>query len=95
MNPTQKTPVRGLYFDFNYGLRVKVPKGEYRIRFVDMNDQVCLFDQVCSDNFVSSKKKYFLNLRLEVFRKAMPLTLGRGGCEADGVGYCPQLFIIN
>lgn len=69
MNPTQKTPVRGLYFDFNYGLRVKVPKGEYRIRFVDMNDQLCLFDQVCSDNFVSSKKKYFLDLRLEVFRK--------------------------
>ena len=33
--PTQETDVPGLRFDFNNGLRVSVPEGDYRVRFID------------------------------------------------------------
>ncbi|MDT8903526.1 autotransporter strand-loop-strand O-heptosyltransferase [Anaeroselena agilis] len=66
---TCKTGIDGLEFDFNYGLRVKVPAGDWRVRFTDRDTFVTLFDARVSDTIVTSVKKYYINFRVEVYRE--------------------------
>ena len=65
--PTVKTPVRGLRFDFNQGLRVLVPKGNYFIRFIDRDAALSVYESAASGVLASSAKRYFVNFRLEVY----------------------------
>lgn len=62
-----ETPIPGLKFDFNYGLRVQIPSGDYRVRFVDTDACLALFDSKVSGTLITSTKKYFLQLHLEVY----------------------------
>ena len=65
---TCKTDIAGLEFDFNYGLRVKVPEGDWRVKFTDRDAGVTLYDARASNVFVSSTKKYYINFGLEIYR---------------------------
>ncbi len=64
-----KTPIKGLFFDFNYGARVTVPKGDYRVRLLDRDACLTVYDAPASEVMVTSSKKYYVNFRLEVFEK--------------------------
>jgi len=64
---TCKTDITGLEFDFNYGLRVKVPEGDWRVKFTDRDAGVTLYDARASNVFVTSTKKYYINFGLEIY----------------------------
>ena len=64
---TCKTDVAGLEFDFNYGIRVKVPEGDWRVKFTDRDAGVTLYDAKASNAFVTSTKKYFVSFGLEIY----------------------------
>jgi autotransporter strand-loop-strand O-heptosyltransferase len=64
-----KTPVPGLFYDFNLGARVKVPKGEYRVRLLDKTADLLLYDAPANNATISSTKRYFVNFRIEVYKK--------------------------
>lgn len=66
-----KTSEPGLFFDFNLGARVKVPQGNYRIRLVDQATDLTLYDALANDVTVTSTKRYFVNFRIEVYKKDM------------------------
>ena len=68
--PTQEA-IDGLKFDFNDGLRVRLPDGAkpYRIRFVDLDNKFSVYDVVTPEGgggTVTSFKKYFIRFRLVV-----------------------------
>ena len=65
--PTQETSVEGLRFDFNMGLRVSVPEGNYRVRFTDRDAALTVYDAKASGVVATSTKRYFVNFRLEVY----------------------------
>ena len=65
--PTQETDVPGLRFDFNNGLRVSVPEGDYRVRFIDRDSHLTVYDAKASNVMATSTKRYFVNFRLEVY----------------------------
>jgi len=65
--PTQETDVPGLRFDFNNGLRVSVPEGDYRVRFIDRDSHLTVYDAKASGVMATSTKRYFVNFRLEVY----------------------------
>ena len=65
---TGKTDIEGLEYDFNYGARVKVPAGNWRVRLYDRDACVTLYDAKADNVIVTSTKKYFVNFRVEVFR---------------------------
>ena len=65
--PTQETGVPGLRFDFNNGLRVSVPEGDYRVRFIDRDSHLTVYDAKASNVMATSTKRYFVNFRLEVY----------------------------
>lgn len=64
---TCKTDIEGLAFDFNYGARIKVPAGNWRVKIIDKDACLTLYDAPASDVLVTSTKKFFINFRLEVY----------------------------
>ncbi|WP_293718335.1 autotransporter strand-loop-strand O-heptosyltransferase [uncultured Phascolarctobacterium sp.] len=66
---TQDSGLEGIKFDFNYGARVEVPAGDYRVRFLDREACLTLYDAAASGVLVTSSKKYFVDFRIEVYEK--------------------------
>lgn len=63
--------IDGIRFDFNDGLRVKLPEGAkpYLIRFFDMDNKFIAFESVTpagGNGTVMSTKKYFVRYRLSI-----------------------------
>ena len=65
----QPSGIAGISFDFNYGARVTVPQGEYRVRFIDRKACLTVYDAPASGVLVASSKKYFIDFRIEVYEK--------------------------
>lgn len=63
-----KTDIPGLEFDFNYGIRVNVPEGNWRVKFIDRDQCLTLYDAKASATQVTSTKKYYVNFRLEIYK---------------------------
>lgn len=66
---TGKTPIKGISFDFNKGARVVVPEGDYRVRLIDQDACLTVYDAKASNCMVTSTKVYFVNFRIEVYQK--------------------------
>ena len=49
--------------------RVTVPQGEYRVKFIDRNACLTVYDAPASGVLVTSSKKYFIDFRIEVYEK--------------------------
>ena len=62
-----ETGVKGLRLDFNSGLRLDVPEGNFRVRIGDFNTGLIFFDRKISDVRLISVEKYFIRWRVEVF----------------------------
>jgi autotransporter strand-loop-strand O-heptosyltransferase len=58
----------GIRYDFNYGCRVQVAGEGWRVRLLDRDADVVLYDDAVSDAVVSSTKRYYVNFRIEVLR---------------------------
>ena len=65
---TRRTSIRGVKLDFNDGARVKVPKGDYHVRFTDLDAMAIIFDTDFSDAIASSNRKYYINFRVELWK---------------------------
>ena len=65
----QESGISGIKFDFNYGVRVTIPQGEYRVKFIDRDSCLTVYDAPASGVMVTSSKKYFVNFRIEVYEK--------------------------
>ncbi len=62
--------VEGIKYDFNEGLRVKMPSegGPWRVVFSDADSGVLLFNQdIGNDLVVASVKKYYIRFRLQIY----------------------------
>lgn len=64
---TQDTPVEGVKFDYNDGLRIKVPKGNYSVNIIDLDDCLTVFSGEVSDTMVVTAKKYWVRFRFELY----------------------------
>lgn len=63
---TQTTTKDGPAYDFNYGARVSVPAGNWRVRLIDRDTDSILYDEAAENAIVTSTKKYYINFRIEV-----------------------------
>jgi len=66
--PTQSSDIEGITFDFNLGLRVSVPQGNYRVIFKDRDAHLTVYNAPISGAMATSTKRYFVNFRLEVWQ---------------------------
>ena len=65
-NPTQKGP-RGILYDFNEGVRVKLPKGNWKVALKDVRAGNTLFlADITEESMVASARKYYVPFSFEV-----------------------------
>jgi autotransporter strand-loop-strand O-heptosyltransferase len=67
--PTQRGP-RGIRFDFNHGARVVLPartEGRWRVQLRDLDTGNVLFQSENKGAFVSSTKRYYVRIGIEVW----------------------------
>lgn len=62
-----ETGIDGLRLDFNAGLRLRVPKGEWRIRITDFDSECLFFDQLISEKVLISMEKYYVRWQIEAY----------------------------
>ena len=65
--PVMATGIEGMTFDFNLGLRVCLPEGNYRVKFIDRTAHLTVYDAPASGVTATSTKRYFVDWRLEVW----------------------------
>ena len=64
---TGETGIDGLRLDFNCGLRLIVPEGDFHVRIGDYDSEEILFEQDVSEVCLISWEKYYIRWSVEVF----------------------------
>ena len=62
-----ETGIEGLRLDFNFGLRLDIPEGDFRVRISDFNSGQIFFDRYISGGRLLSAEQYFVRWHVEVF----------------------------
>ena len=57
----------GLRLDFNFGLRLDIPEGNFRVRISDFDSGQIFFDKYISGGRLISAEQYFVRWHVEVF----------------------------
>ena len=63
------TKLEGVRIDFNYGARVKVPEGKWKVRIIDLRAAQVLCDGEYSNTVVASPVQYYVPWRIEVWQE--------------------------
>ena len=62
-----KTTCPGLEFDFNCGLRLRIPKGNWHVRILDFDSEIICFDEDVSDILLISLEKFFVRWQFQLW----------------------------
>ena len=61
------TGIDGVKLDFNFGLRLEVPAGNWRVRISDFDSGVIFFDKLVSDVRLISFEHYYIHWQVELY----------------------------
>ncbi len=89
-----ETDVEGLKLDFNFGLRLQVPEGDFRVRVSDFDTGKVCFDGQISGGRLISVENYFIRWHIEVFlrgKKIFEHTLDLEGQPVAIISKTPAL----
>ena len=64
-----KTDIKGLKFDFNFGLRLEIPKGDWHVKISDFDTEQIFFDKDVSNIRLISSDFYYIHWQFEISRK--------------------------
>lgn len=64
-----ETGIDGLKIDFNFGLRLDVPKGNWHVKISDFDSETIFFDHDISNCRLISSESYFIHWQVEVFHE--------------------------
>ena len=62
-----RTGTEGLHLDFNFGLRLEIPKGNFHVRISDFDSETVFLDEDLSDVRLISVEKQFIRWQVEIF----------------------------
>ncbi|MBE8955476.1 MAG: autotransporter strand-loop-strand O-heptosyltransferase [Quinella sp. 2Q5] len=68
-----ETGIEGLRLDFNMGLRLDVPAGDFRVVISDGDSGQIFFDENISDGRLISAEQFFIRWQVDVFRGGMKI----------------------
>ena len=89
-----ETGYPGLKLDFNFGLRLDIPEGNFRVRVSDFDTGQIFFDKNISGGRLLSAENYFIRWHVEVFlddRKIFEHTLNLEGQPVAIISKTPAL----
>ena len=62
------TGIDGVNLDFNVGLRLEIPAGNWRVKISDTDSGIVYFNKFISNTRLNSLESYFINWKVEIFR---------------------------
>lgn len=62
-----ETGIDGLKLDFNCGLRLQIPSGNWHVTIRDYDSEIVFFDQDVSEIILISLETYYIHWKIEVF----------------------------
>ena len=68
-----ETGIDDLRFDFNFGLRLEIPRGNFHVRISDADSEQIFFDRDISDVQLISVEKFLIRWHIEVFRDGVKI----------------------
>ena len=63
---TGETGIPGLRIDFNAGLRLQVPAGNWHIRISDYDTEMVFFDEPLAETILISMENYYIHWQIEI-----------------------------
>ena len=63
-----ETGIEGLKIDFNNGLRLQVPGGNWHVTIGDFDTEMVFYDKDVSEAVIVSIEKYYIHWQVEIFR---------------------------
>ena len=68
-----ETGLDGILIDFNYGLRLQIPEGNWHVRIVDAESEYIFFDDDISAVTLISVEKYFIEWEIAIWLDGEPV----------------------
>ena len=68
-----ETGIDGLKIDFNFGLRLQIPQGNWHVTIGDYDSGLVFYDQDVSETILISAEKYYIHWQIEIFRDGEPV----------------------
>ncbi len=68
-----ETGIPGLKIDFNNGIRLQVPQGNWHVIIGDHDSQMVFYEQDVSETIIASVEKYYIHWQVEVYRDGQPV----------------------
>lgn len=68
-----ETGIPGLRLDFNFGLRLLVPEGEWHVTIRDWETETLFFDEDVSEVLLISLEKYYVRWEIRVQKRGVPV----------------------
>lgn len=60
------TDIEGVKIDFNAGLRIQIPKGNFHVKISDYDTEIIFFDDNISEKTLISAEKYYIKWNIEI-----------------------------
>ncbi len=83
----RKAGPEGVFLDFNFGVRLKVPEGNYHARFTDLDTMCVLLDSDISGCVASSTSKYYINWLIELWKDGERILRCHFDCKDKNVRF--------
>lgn len=79
--------LEGLALDFNSGLRLQIPKGQWHVKIQDFNTKTVLFDNDIQDAILVSCEKFYIKWEVEVYLQGHLMLHHVYDCEGRNVHF--------
>lgn len=66
---TGETDIPGVRIDFNCGLRLQIPDGEWHVKISDYDTEQVFFDEPVSEMILISMENYYIHWQIEISRQ--------------------------
>lgn len=60
------TDIPNLKIDFNAGLRIQIPAGNFHVKIIDYDSEIVFFDDNISEKTLISAEKYYIRWRIDI-----------------------------
>lgn len=68
-----ETEIPGLRIDFNFGLRLQIPAGDWHVKISDFDSGIIFFEENISDVRLISLEKYFIRWQIDLTFEGTPI----------------------
>ncbi len=104
-----ETGIPGLKIDFNAGLRLQIPAGNWHVRIGDCDAETILFDEPLSETVLISLESYYIHWQIEIERdgalvfshlfdpsgQAVLLAAGDDCALGDALAFLPYIKVFR